>query len=102
MIISRTFGLVKKIAAATALTGAFILAPTTLAVQAAQAEVGHSTRDDSHPGVGTYNDHHAIPTDASNRSEPMHAIPAYRSDTYDGEGSFQDICAYKPYFYACR
>ncbi|MFD4405563.1 hypothetical protein ACFWPH_22680 [Nocardia sp. NPDC058499] len=102
MIIARTHGLVKKIAAAAALTGALVLAPAALTAPTAQADVGHSTRGDSHPGNGTYNDTHAIPTDTSNRSEPVHAIPAYRSETYDGDGVFQDICAYKPYFYACR
>ncbi|WP_280422970.1 hypothetical protein [Nocardia carnea] len=102
MTIARTHGLVKKIAAAVALTGALVLAPATLTTQVAQADVGHSTRGDSHPGNGTYNDTHSIPADTSNRSEPVHAIPAHRSETYDGDGVFHDICAYKPYFYACR
>ncbi|NKY59848.1 hypothetical protein [Nocardia flavorosea] len=102
MTITRTHELLKKIAAAFALTGAFVLAPAGLTVQAAQADVGHSTRGDSHAGNGTYNDTHTIPADTSNRSEPVHAIPAYRSDTYDGDGVYRDICAYKPYFYACR
>ncbi|MFI1461047.1 hypothetical protein [Nocardia carnea] len=101
MIIARTHKLVKKIAAAAALTGALVLAPAGLTAQTAQADVGHSTRGDSHPGNGTYNDTHAVPADTSNRSEPVHAIPAYRSETYDGDGAFHDICAYKPYFYAC-
>lgn len=102
MTIARSYGLMQKIAAAAVLTGALVLAPATLTAHAAQADVGHSTRGDSHPGNGTYNDSHSIPADSSNRSEPVHAIPAQRGETYDGDGSFHDICAYKPYFYACR
>lgn len=102
MIIARTHVLMKKIAAAAALTGALVLAPATLTAQAAHADIGHSTRGDSHPGNGTYNDTHTVPADTSNRSEPVHAIPAYRSEINDGAGVFHDICAYKPYFYACR
>ncbi|MEU1986292.1 hypothetical protein [Nocardia sp. NPDC019395] len=103
MTIARTHRLVKKFAAAVALAGALAVAPAALAPQSAHADApGHSTRDDSHPGKGTYNDTHAIPSDLSNRSEPVHAIPAQRSETYDSDGGYHDICAYKPYFYACR
>lgn len=103
MTIARTHGFVRRIAAAAALAGALAFVPATLAPQFAHADVGHSTRDDSHPGRGTYNDSHNLPSDPGNRSDPVHAIPAERSFTYDSDsGGYHDICAYKPYFYACR
>ncbi|MFI5715878.1 hypothetical protein [Nocardia sp. NPDC051750] len=103
MTIARNHGLVKKFAAAAVLACAFAIAPAALAPQIAHADApGHSTRGDSHPGLGTYNDTHDIPSDPSNRSEPVHAIPAQRSETYESNGGYHDICAYKPYFYACR
>ncbi|MEU4314111.1 hypothetical protein [Nocardia sp. NPDC024068] len=101
-ITTRPHALIKKFAVAAALAGALALAPATLATQTASADVGHSTRGDSHPGNGTYNDTHSLPSDPSNRSEPVHAIPAERSVTYDSDGGYMDVCAYKPYFYACR
>ncbi|MGW6336697.1 hypothetical protein [Nocardia rhamnosiphila] len=104
MTITRTFGFVKRIAAATVLAGALAAIPATIAPQLALADVpGHSSRDDSHPGKGSYGDTHELPSDPSNRSEPVHAIPAQRSFTYDNDqGGYLDICAYKPYYYACR
>ncbi|WP_328391743.1 hypothetical protein [Nocardia sp. NBC_00416] len=104
MTIARNHGLVKRLFAAVALAGALAVVPATLATQSAAADTpGHSQRDDSHPGHGTYNDTHDLPSDPSNRSEPVHAIPAERSFTYDGDqGGYLDICAYKPYYYACQ
>ncbi|MGW0182295.1 hypothetical protein [Nocardia sp. NPDC003345] len=99
---TRIHALAKKFAVAAAILGALAVAPAALAPQTASADVGHSTRGDSHPGNGTYNDTHSLPSDPSNRSEPVHAIPANRSETYEGEGGYHDVCAYKPYFYACR
>ncbi|MGI5220897.1 hypothetical protein [Nocardia sp. CA-290969] len=103
MTITRNLGFVKRFATAAVLAGALALVPAALAPQTAQADApGHSTRGDSHPGLGTYNDTHDIPGDPSNRSEPVHAIPAQRTGSYESGGGYHDVCAYKPYFYACR